>query len=159
MEKRAVYFCKFGFFEMSYEGEILTRFKRLPEALQKSQSTQDMGEKSSFSDAVFAELLEYFAGERKVFSFAYVGKGTEFQQKVWKALCDIPYGETRSYKDIAVAIGNEKACRAVGMANNKNPIGVIVPCHRVIGASGKLVGYASGVEMKAYLLTLEARCK
>ncbi len=159
MEKRAVYLCEFGFFEMCYEGEVLTRFKRLSETLQKDQETQDMGEKSPFSDAVFAELLEYFAGERKVFSFAYAGKGTEFQQKVWKALCDIPYGETRSYKDIAVAIGNEKACRAVGMANNKNPIGVIVPCHRVIGASGKLVGYASGVEMKAYLLTLEARCK
>ncbi len=162
MQKRAVYWCKFGFFEMCYEAELLTRFKRLPEAVQQIQGTQeaqDMGEKSPFSDAVFAEILEYFAGERKVFSFSYAGEGTPFQQKVWKALCDIPYGETRSYKDIAVAIGNEKACRAVGMANNKNPIGVVVPCHRVIGSTGKLVGYASGVEMKAYLLALEARCK
>ena len=82
-------------------------------------------------------------------------KGTEFQKRVWKALCDIPYGETRSYKQIAQAIGNPKAVRAVGMANNKNPLLVIVPCHRVIGANGQLVGYASGLEKKRFLLQLE----
>ena len=74
---------------------------------------------------------------------------------VWKALCDIPYGETRSYKQIAEAIGNPKSVRAVGMANNKNPLLVVVPCHRVIGANGKLVGYAAGIEKKEFLLKLE----
>ena len=81
--------------------------------------------------------------------------GTEFQIKVWKALTEIPYGETRSYKDIAISIGNEKACRAVGMANNKNPIPIIIPCHRVIGANKKLVGYAGGLDLKERLLDLE----
>ncbi len=78
---------------------------------------------------------------------------------MWRALCAIPYGETRSYKDIAVAVGNAKASRAVGMANNKNPIAIVVPCHRVIGADGKLVGYASRLEMKEALLKLEAENK
>ena len=82
--------------------------------------------------------------------------GTEFQQKVWKALKDIPYGKTKSYKDIAAAVGNEKACRAVGMANNRNPISIIIPCHRVIGKNGKLVGYGGGLEIKEYLLKLES---
>ncbi len=149
MQKRAIYTCSWGFFELVYEDDVVLRFKKIHE------KPEDMGETSAFSEAVFTELSEYFAGKRKEFTFAYAGKGTEFQQKVWKALCAIPYGETRSYKDIAIAIGNEKACRAVGMANNKNPIGIIVPCHRVIGSSGKLVGYASGVEMKDFLLRME----
>ncbi|MBR2062235.1 MAG: methylated-DNA--[Anaerotignum sp.] len=84
-------------------------------------------------------------------------KGTEFQQKVWKALTEIPYGETRTYGEIAAAVGNPKAARAVGMANNKNPIGIIIPCHRVVGANGKLVGYAGGMEKKAFLLELERK--
>ncbi len=84
-------------------------------------------------------------------------KGTDFQKKVWQALCEIPYGETFSYKKVAQKIGNEKACRAVGMANNKNPIAIIVPCHRVIGENGKLVGYAGGLEVKKKLLVLESR--
>ena len=77
--------------------------------------------------------------------------------KVWRALCDIPYGETRTYRQIAAAVGNPKACRAVGMANNKNPIAIVVPCHRVVGSNGKLVGYAGGIEMKKILLDLEAK--
>ncbi len=151
--KIAVYQCRFGYFEVGYEGEVLRRFEKL------HSPPHSFGEKSPFSEAVFAEVLEYFVGKRKVFSCDFFCEGTEFQQKVWKALCDIPYGETRSYKDIAIAIGNEKACRAVGLANNKNPIGVIVPCHRVIGSSGKLVGYASGLDMKQYLLAMEAKYK
>ncbi len=150
MQKRAIYACPWGFFELVYENDVVLRFKKVHE------KPEDMGETSAFSEIVFTQLSEYFAGKRKEFTFSYVGKGTEFQQKVWKALCDIPYGETRSYKEIAIAIGNEKACRAVGMANNKNPIGIIVPCHRVIGSSGKLVGYASGVEMKDFLLRMES---
>jgi methylated-DNA-[protein]-cysteine S-methyltransferase len=101
------------------------------------------------------ELQEYFAGTRKRFDLPFSPQGTDFQQKVWKALQDIPYGAVVSYKDIALAIGNEKACRAVGGANNKNPIAIIIPCHRVIGADGSLVGYGGGLEIKRRLLALE----
>lgn len=101
------------------------------------------------------QLEEYFAGNRKQFDLPLAPKGTDFQKRVWKALTDIPYGETRTYGEIAAAVGSPKAARAVGMANNKNPIGIIVPCHRVVGADGKLVGYAGGMEKKEWLLNLE----
>ena len=101
------------------------------------------------------QLTEYLKGERKSFDLPILIKGTTFQQQVWKALLEIPYGETRSYKQIAEAIGNPKAVRAVGMANNRNPLLIVVPCHRVIGANGKLVGYGAGIEMKEFLLRLE----
>ncbi len=101
------------------------------------------------------QLNEYLDGKRSSFDLPLEPKGTEFQKKVWNALKEIPYGETRSYGEIAKIIGNEKAARAVGMANNKNPIAIIVPCHRVIGANGKLVGYAGGLDLKERLLTLE----
>ncbi|EHJ00261.1 methylated-DNA/protein-cysteine methyltransferase [Clostridium sp. DL-VIII] len=101
------------------------------------------------------ELQEYFSGKRKVFDLPLVMEGTEFQKMVWKALSEIPYGTTCSYKDIALKIGNEKASRAVGMANNKNPIPIIVPCHRVVGTNGKLVGYAGGLDVKQKLLEIE----
>jgi O-6-methylguanine DNA methyltransferase len=100
-------------------------------------------------------LSEYLIGERKSFDLPLNPRGTVFQQQVWKALCDIPYGETRSYKQIAEAIGNPKAVRAVGMANNRNPLLIVIPCHRVIGANGKLVGYGAGIEKKEFLLKLE----
>ena len=101
------------------------------------------------------QLDEFFAGKRKTFDLPLAPKGPEFQQKGWKALQEIPYGETKTYGEIAAAIGNPKAARAVGMANNKNPIGIIIPCHRVVGANGKLVGYAGGMEKKEFLLELE----
>lgn len=101
------------------------------------------------------QLDEYFNGERKKFNLPLELKGTEFQRKVWKALINIPYGRTKTYKEIAIEVGNEKACRAVGMANNKNPIAIIIPCHRVIGSNNKLVGYAGGLELKEKLLSLE----
>ena len=100
-------------------------------------------------------MSEYLKGERKEFDLPLNPKGTDFQKRVWRALCDIPYGEMRSYKQIAKAVGNSKAVRAVGMANNRNPITIVVPCHRVIGADGKLVGYGGGLEMKEFLLRLE----
>lgn len=103
------------------------------------------------------ELDEYFIGERKVFDLPLKFNGTEFQEQVWGTLLKIPYGETRSYNDIATAIGNYKASRAVGMANHKNNIMILVPCHRVIGSNGKLVGYACGLEVKEYLLNLEKK--
>jgi len=104
-----------------------------------------------------AQLEEYFAGKRKAFDLPLNPQGTEFQKKVWKALQEIPYGKTVSYKDIAEKIGSPKASRAVGGANNKNPISIIIPCHRVIGANGALVGYAGGLDMKRELLELEVR--
>ena len=103
------------------------------------------------------QLCEYLKGERKEFDLPLNPKGTDFQKRVWKALCEIPYGETRSYKQIAETIGNPKAVRAVGMANHRNPLLIVVPCHRVIGADGKLVGYAAGIDKKAFLLQLEAK--
>jgi len=104
------------------------------------------------------QLDAYFAGKLKIFTMPLLfEKGTTFQRSVWKALQSIPYGETRSYKDIATIIGNPKAVRAVGGANNKNPIGIVIPCHRVIGSNGKLVGYAGGLEKKKMLLKLEEK--
>jgi len=102
-----------------------------------------------------AQVEEYLAGKRKQFTLPLVMHGTEFQLAVWQALQDIPYGETRSYKEIAASIGRPKAVRAVGMANNRNPISIIVPCHRVIGHDGKLVGYGGGLPLKQRLLELE----
>lgn len=101
------------------------------------------------------QLNEYLEGKRNSFDLPLNPNGTEFQKKVWAALCDIPYGETRSYKQIAEYIGNPKACRAVGMANNKNPIMIFIPCHRVVGSDGSLTGYAGGLDMKEKLLSLE----
>lgn len=103
------------------------------------------------------QLDEYFAGERREFTFPLSLKGTEFQMKDWEALCQIPYGETRGYKEIAVQLGNPNACRAVGMANNRNPVIIAVPCHRVIGCNGKLVGYGGGLDVKEWLLNLEKK--
>ena len=103
----------------------------------------------------YLQLKEYLSGKRKNFDIEIEMIGTEFQKKVWKELLNIPYGETRSYKDIAIAIGNEKACRAVGNANNKNPIAIIVPCHRVVGSNGSMTGYAGGLNIKEKLLKIE----
>lgn len=104
-----------------------------------------------------AQLNEYFTGARTVFDLPLRLKGTAFQRSVWQALCQIPYGETRSYGDIAAAIGNPGGMRAVGQANHVNPVLIIVPCHRVIRADGSLGGYGSGTEVKQYLLSLEKR--
>ncbi|NAW78372.1 methylated-DNA--[protein]-cysteine S-methyltransferase [Vibrio sp. V33_P6A3T137] len=101
------------------------------------------------------QLEEYFAGQRTQFCLPLAATGTPFQRSVWQALGNIPYGETWSYQQLAEAIGNPKAVRAVGLANGKNPLSIIVPCHRVIGKNGKLTGYAGGIERKAGLLALE----
>nr|WP_110930379.1 methylated-DNA--[protein]-cysteine S-methyltransferase [Paenibacillus bouchesdurhonensis] len=104
-----------------------------------------------------AQLGDYFAGTRRSFDLALDFRGTEFQRKVWGALLDIPYGAVVSYKSIAESIGQPKAVRAVGGANNKNPLPIIVPCHRVIGSGGALVGYGGGLSIKESLLSLERR--
>lgn len=101
------------------------------------------------------ELREYFAGTRREFTLPLAPAGTPFQQEVWAALREIPYGETRTYGQIAARIGRPGASRAVGMANNRNPVGIVVPCHRVVGASGDLVGYTAGLSVKEFLLRLE----
>lgn len=101
------------------------------------------------------QLEQYLSGTREVFDLPLALKDTDFQKKVWRELQKTPYGATKSYKDIALAINNPKGARAVGMANNKNPIAVIIPCHRAVGANGSLVGYAGGLELKQKLLNLE----
>lgn len=101
------------------------------------------------------QLMEYFTKKRKIFDLPLRTSGTEFQNKVWNALKTIPYGTTITYKELAAKIGNEKASRAVGNANNKNPIPIIIPCHRIIGANGELVGFALGLELKQQLLDIE----
>jgi methylated-DNA-[protein]-cysteine S-methyltransferase len=101
------------------------------------------------------QLGEYFAGTRKTFSIALDMRGTRFQKDVWEALLAIPFGETRSYAQLARQLGNPRATRAVGAANGRNPVSIIVPCHRVIGSSGKLTGFAGGLDTKARLLSLE----
>jgi len=102
------------------------------------------------------QLDEYFSGKRKDFRLNLAPEGTEFRRKVWQALQTIPFGETRSYREIAAAIGNARACRAVGAANRENPIPIIIPCHRVIGRNGGLIGYSSGLWRKEWLLRHEA---
>ena len=115
----------------------------------------DTFNKTSLLNQGFLELREYFDGKRQAFDLPLFLEGTDFQKKVWYALLTIPYGTTITYKQLAEKIGNVKAVRAVGMANHSNPLALFVPCHRVIGSNGKLVGYAGGLELKEYLLSLE----
>lgn len=103
------------------------------------------------------QLREYLDGKRKKFDIPFNPKGTKFMKEVWKALLEIPYGETRTYQQIAEKVGKPKAARAVGMANHRNPIPIMIPCHRVIGSNGKLVGYALGMDIKSFLLNWEKK--
>ena len=148
------YNTKIGRIGMEENGVAITRLdfinKDAQEEIIEKQETVLLKE-------AIKQLNEYLDGKRTLFDLPLEPKGTEFQKKVWNALKEIPYGETRSYGEIAKIIGNEKASRAVGMANNKNPIAIIVPCHRVIGANGKLVGYAGGLDIKEKLLKLESK--
>ena len=124
-------------------------------AISTHRSFEGMVQETGLIKEAHLQFSEYLKGERKEFDIPFRMKGTKFQKQVWTALCEIPYGETRSYKQSAEAIGNPKAVRAVGMANNRNPLLVVVPCHRVIGANGQLVGYAGGLDKKEFLLRLE----
>lgn len=145
------YDTKIGRLEIEENGEAITKIdfakKEIEEYIEKKETLL-------LKEAI-KQLHEYLEGKRNLFDLPLAPEGTEFQNKVWNALKEIPFGETRSYGEIAKVIGNEKASRAVGMANNKNPIMIVIPCHRVIGANGKLVGYAGGVEVKEILLNLE----
>jgi methylated-DNA-[protein]-cysteine S-methyltransferase len=124
-----------------------------PNRVPLGHMSEDQG--SAILDQAERQLAEYFAGTRNSFDLELDFHGTEFQKKVWHALLTIPFGETRSYLDIAIQIGNPAAVRAVGAANGKNPISIVAPCHRVIGSSGALTGFAGGLAAKELLLTLE----
>lgn len=149
MKGFAVYSIEGNFFKIEYEEGNLTALTFLKEV------PEHLGTKVPLTEEVARQIREYLKGTRQQFTLPFLLKGTPFQKQVWEALCQIPYGETRTYKEIAQAIGNPQACRAVGRANHYNPIMMIVPCHRVIGAKGKLVGYAAGISLKEMLLKLE----
>jgi len=145
-----IYKSLFGNITITSDGESITGIK--PE-----QNTTLAGkkQKTPLTDSAAKQLEEYFAGKRKEFDLPLNPKGTDFQRSVWEALQKIPYGEKATYSQVAQSIGKPKACRAVGMSNNRNPIWIVIPCHRVIGANGSLVGYGGGLEMKQKLLEIE----
>ena len=128
---------------------------RLPGTWSPSSIPGDWRRDGAVVEPAEVQLAEYFAGSRTAFDLELAPHGTTFQQSVWAALETIPYGATASYREIAVAVGNPNATRAVGMANNRNPIALVIPCHRVIGADGSLTGYGGGLEMKTWLLEHE----
>lgn len=150
MSGYAVYPFPFGRLKIGCRDNAVTLIVRTEEPVCTERRTE-------VTDLAFRQISEYLNGERRQFDFPYTLRGTEFQRNVWRALCAIPYGETRTYGEIAAAIGRPGAARAVGMANHNNPILIAVPCHRVIGANGKLVGYGGGLDMKEALLRLEDR--
>ncbi len=137
-----------GLLEVTANGKGLTEVAFVDELKNGVQSNNHT------EDAV-QQLTEYFDGTRVSFSLNLAANGTDFQRSVWQALLTVPYGETTSYGEIARRIGKPKAMRAVGAANGRNPLAIVVPCHRIIGSSGKLVGYASGLPRKTFLLNLE----
>ena len=141
------------FLAASTKGLVRLEFEGRVQKL--NPSTIQLHESKSALAPYLRELDDYFAGERREFSFPLDLRGTEFQLACWHALLEIPYGETRSYRKIAEAIGHLHAYRAVGMSNNRNPIAIVVPCHRVIASSGSLCGYGGGLDIKRKLLDLE----
>ena len=149
MVNKAYFHSPVGWLSIEDNGTALTKINF------EKQVCKEDGKRSKLADMAIKQLEEYFSGKRSSFSLPMAPEGTQFMLNVWQALVTIPYGEVRSYRDIAKTIGNPKACRAVGMANNRNPLPIIIPCHRVIGANGKLVGYAGGLGCKEKLLALE----
>ena len=151
--KTAFYKTGLGIIKISYE-EKITKIELV-------ESITGIDQKSEITDRIIDEIREYLKGIRKDFTIYELTclKGTDFQKRVWQELLNIPYGQTKTYKEIAKAIGNEKAVRAVATAIGKNPLMIIIPCHRVIGSDGKLRGYAYGVGVKEKLLSLEKDIK
>lgn len=153
MEKRyAVYTTEIGDLVIAEENGAITDVFTGTDAPASFQARE---EETPLIAQAAEQMKQYLRGQRQTFTLPLAPHGTAFQQSVWKALTQIPYGQTCSYKDIAIAIGNPKAVRAVGMANHHNPISFIIPCHRVIGADGSLVGYGGGLALKKRLLDLE----
>lgn len=147
-----VYFCKYQFENISL---YLVATETHLINIQFTQPQKALLQTTELLSMATIQLDEYFQGKRTTFSLPFKLTGTPFQLAVWKELQNIPYGQTTSYKEIAQKINKPKAYRAVGMANNKNPLPIIIPCHRVIGSNGKLIGYAGGLNLKNYLLELE----
>lgn len=146
------YFCKYQFENISL---YLVATETHLINIQFTQPQKALLQTTELLSMTTIQLDEYFQGKRTTFSLPFKLTGTPFQLAVWKELQNIPYGQTTSYKEIAQKINKPKAYRAVGMANNKNPLPIIIPCHRVIGSNGKLIGYAGGLKLKNYLLELE----
>ena len=145
-----------GVLKTCWRNDILCRleFSDLPESAIKDQTNSQILKTKAYTK-LQRELEQYFSGKLTHFETPTAPEGTAFQKSVWHQLTQIPYGETRSYGEIARMVGNPKAARAVGMANNRNPIPILFPCHRVIGANGDLVGFGGGLDRKVYLLELE----
>lgn len=154
MEKIHFYHSPIGTLVLGEEDGFLTRV-----SFHEKIKTPFVVEKTPLLEETEKQLMEFFQGERTTFILPLNPRGTAFQKKVWQALEAIPYGETVTYGEIARRIENPKASRAVGMSNNKNPIAIIIPCHRVIGSNGKLVGYGGGLDKKVFLLELEKNNK
>lgn len=149
--KTAYYKTKIGIIKLTYQEKIYK--------IELVEEVNSINEKTSQTDKVIKEINQYLSKYRKEFSIFDLVRleGTRFQKEVWHELQNIPYGETRSYKEIAKNIGNENAVRAVASAIGKNPLMIIIPCHRVIGSDGKMHGYAYGINLKKYLLDLESK--
>jgi methylated-DNA-[protein]-cysteine S-methyltransferase len=139
------------------DGERDARTEASEVALLERESGEPAGRDSEAAAFATSQLIEYFAGDRTEFDLPLEPVGTDFQLRVWSALHDVPYGETVSYGEIAEAVGKPTASRAVGAANGQNPISIMAPCHRIIGANGSLTGYGGGLHRKAWLLDLEAQ--
>ncbi len=151
----AIYETTLGTLKLNYEGDAITSITFFDPFCPEHYELSRGSVQTTFTDRVAQQLDEYFTAQRRSFNFPLLLKGTEFQKKVWQALLEIPYGETRSYQEIAEAIGCPKALRAVGSANRANPLPIVIPCHRVITKGGELGGYALGAQFKENLLALE----
>jgi methylated-DNA-[protein]-cysteine S-methyltransferase len=147
---------KLGIVENGESGESITRIYFQSEKIPMDQIAVENIKETPLLKEAGRQLQLYFDGKLKEFDLPLAPEGTDFMKKVWTELSRIPYGKTASYKEVAERIGNPKAMRAVGLANNRNPIPIIIPCHRVIGADGKMVGYGGGIDIKIQLLSLEA---
>ena len=145
-----------GLLTIAGDGHVVTNLRMVDQTYAPADQAAWVEDAAAFPDVV-AQLEAYFAGELVVFDVPLALHGTAFQRAVWHALLEIPYGETRTYGELATGLGSPGAARAVGLANGHNPVGIIVPCHRVIGADGSLTGYGGGLEAKRTLLDLESR--
>jgi methylated-DNA-[protein]-cysteine S-methyltransferase len=151
---KAYYHSPIGIVEIVSDENSIIALSFVEEAIENKTQTAP-----KVLQTALEQMDEYFQGKRKVFNLELKAEGTEFQQKVWRSLVEVPYGETACYGDIAKAVGNNKGSRAVGGANNKNKIAIVIPCHRIVGADGSLTGYAGGLWRKEWLLKHEKNHK
>ena len=141
------------------ENAVLAIQKDTSDLQTKTKKPQNPNNHPKLADYAISQIQNYLTGKQKTFDFPILPQGTDFQKTVWKALIQIPYGETRNYKDIATTIGKPNACRAVGAANHNNPLPFIIPCHRVVGSNGEPIGYALGLQLQIFLLQMESSVK